>query len=123
MAIAATARFSFSEGHTPGLMLPELGGDGGVVFCSDLMPGRAWVHLPVTMGFDRYPERLIDEKRAFLDDRIARGVRLFFTHDPECALATPARDALGRYRTTLEQKSVEGVTPGRTSPASAPGTR
>jgi len=116
-------RFHFSDGHTPGLMLAEVGGDGGVVFCSDLIPGRPWVHLPVTMGFDRYPERLIDEKRAFLDECIARGLKLFFTHDPGCALATPVRDASGRYRATLEERRVEGLTPGRTSPASAPGTR
>lgn len=103
-------RFGFSEGHTPGLMLSEIGGDGGVVFCSDLMPGRPWVHLPVTMGFDRYPERLIDEKRNFLDDWVARGVRLFFTHDPDCALATPVRDSFGRYHTTGELASVAGLT-------------
>lgn len=102
-------RLRFSEGHTPGLMLAEIGGDGGVVFCSDLMPGRPWVHLPVTMGFDRYPERLIDEKRALLDDWIARGVRLFFTHDPDCALATPERDSLGRYRTTGELAAVRAL--------------
>ncbi|HET7844362.1 MAG TPA: MBL fold metallo-hydrolase [Xanthomonadales bacterium] len=93
-------RFHFSDGHTPGLMLAEVGGDGGVVFCADLIPGRPWVHLPVTMGYDRYPELLIEEKRAFLDDKLARGVRLFFTHDPGCALAQPVRDAKGRYGTT-----------------------
>jgi glyoxylase-like metal-dependent hydrolase (beta-lactamase superfamily II) len=85
--------FSYSDGHTPGLMHAELGGNGGVVFCSDLIPGRPWVHLPVTMGYDRYPEQLIDEKRRFLEDKIARGVRLFFTHDVACALARPVRVA------------------------------
>ena len=102
-------RFRISDGHTPGLMLAEVGGDGGVAFCADLIPGRAWVHLPVTMGFDRYPERLIDEKRAFLLDMIARGLRLFFTHDPDCALATAMRDDHGHYRTTGEQRTVEGI--------------
>lgn len=95
-------RFSYSNGHTPGLMLAEIGGDGGVVFCADLIPGRPWVHLPVTMGYDRYPELLIDEKRRFLDDKLARGVRLFFTHDAECAMASVARDEKGRYGTTAE---------------------
>jgi glyoxylase-like metal-dependent hydrolase (beta-lactamase superfamily II) len=90
-------RFEYSDGHTPGLMHAEIGGDGGVVFCSDLMPGRPWVHLPITMGYDRYPELLIDEKRRFLDDKIARGVRLFFTHDLACALARPVVDASGRF--------------------------
>jgi hypothetical protein len=55
------------------------------------------VHLPVTMGYDRYPEQLIDEKRRFLEDKIERGVRLFFTHDARCALGTPTVDAAGRF--------------------------
>ena len=100
-------RFSFSEGHTPGLMLAEIGGDGGVVFCGDLIPARPWVHLPVTMGYDRYPEQLINEKRIFLDDKIARGVALFFTHDPGCAFAKPVRDADGRYSVAEEQQFVK----------------
>ena len=103
-------RFHFSDGHTPGLMLAEIGGDGGVVFCADLIPGRPWVHLPVTMGYDRYPELLIEEKRAFLDDKLARGVRLFFTHDAGCALATPVRDAKGRYGTTGDTGELVALT-------------
>jgi glyoxylase-like metal-dependent hydrolase (beta-lactamase superfamily II) len=93
-------RFDFSDGHTPGLALAEVGGEGGVVFCSDLIPGRPWVHLPVTMGYDRNAELLIDEKRAFLQDKLARNVHLFFTHDPECALAQVTCDATGRFGTT-----------------------
>ena len=108
-SLGAAVRFELSDGHTPGLLMAELGGRGGVVFCSDLIPGRPWVHLPVTMGYDRYPERLIDEKRRFLDDKIARGVALFFTHDLDCALATPVRDADGKYSVTAPQGSVEGL--------------
>ena len=93
-------QFEYSHGHTPGLLLATVGGEGGVVFCADLIPGRPWVHLPVTMGYDRYPELLIDEKRHFLDDKLARGVRLFFTHDAECAMAHVTRDANNRYATT-----------------------
>ena len=103
-------RFSFSDGHTPGLMLAEIVGPmtvdgqphGGVVFCADLIPGRPWVHLPVTMGYDRNAELLIDEKRAFLEDKLARGVRLFFTHDPECAMAQVVRDDKGRFAAAHE---------------------
>jgi len=93
-------QFRFSDGHTPGLMLSVIGGDGGLAFCSDLVPGRPWTHLPVTMGFDRYPEKLIDEKKLFLDEMMQRNIRLAFTHDPECAMATPARDDRGRYHVT-----------------------
>jgi glyoxylase-like metal-dependent hydrolase (beta-lactamase superfamily II) len=101
--LGKTVRFHYSDGHTPGLMLAEIvgaGGQGGVVFCADLIPGRPWVHLPVTMGYDRYPEMIIDEKRRFLDDKLARGVRLFFTHDVEVAMSDVVRDDKGRYSTT-----------------------
>jgi glyoxylase-like metal-dependent hydrolase (beta-lactamase superfamily II) len=111
-APAHAVRFHSSEGHTPGLMLAEIVGEhgrGGVVFCADLIPGRPWVHLPVTMGYDRYPERLIDEKREFLEDMRARGVRLFFTHDTACALADVQVDAKGRFSTACEQAELRGV--------------
>ncbi len=101
-------RFEYSHGHTPGLMLAEIGGEGGVVFCADLIPGRPWVHIPVTMGYDRHPEKLIDEKQAFLDDKLARDVRLFFTHDPECALARVQRDQRARYSAVDPQSELRG---------------
>ena len=112
-----TVRFHYSEGHTPGLMLAEICGGahdgtvdhGGVVFCADLIPGRPWVHLPVTMGYDRYPELLIEEKQALLEDALARDVRLFFTHDVDCALARVTRDAKGRFGTTDELPALAGL--------------
>ncbi|MGN6091069.1 MAG: MBL fold metallo-hydrolase [Luteibacter jiangsuensis] len=105
-SLGDAVRFEFSEGHTPGLMLAEV---GGVAFCADLIPGRAWVHLPVTMGYDRWPEKLIDEKKAFLDDKMARGVRLFFTHDHGCAVASVARDDKGRYAAADTLERLAGV--------------
>ncbi|MDR2011667.1 MAG: MBL fold metallo-hydrolase [Rhodanobacter sp.] len=107
-------RFTYSSGHTPGLMMAEIAAgnatekNGGIAFCSDLIPGRPWVHLPVTMGYDRYAELLIDEKRAFLEDKLARNVRLFFTHDPDCASAHIVRDAKGRFGTRDECTSLAG---------------
>lgn len=92
-------RFHYSHGHTPGLMLTEVSMDGGpVLFAGDLIPGMPWVHLPITMGYDRYPEMLIDEKRALYEELLPKGVRLFFTHDPETALARLEVDDRGRYR-------------------------
>ena len=142
--LGKSVHFSFSDGHTPGLMLAEVvapaglsrpsmasgalgllpGGlsrpsmasealgllpGGGVVFCADLIPGRPWVHLPVTMGYDRAPELLIDEKRVFLEDKLARGVRLFFTHDVGCALARVTRDEKGRFGTADELPELVGL--------------
>ncbi|WP_369927234.1 MBL fold metallo-hydrolase [Xanthomonas sp. NCPPB 2632] len=105
-SLGEAVRFEFSEGHTPGLMLAEV---GGVAFCADLIPGTAWVHVPVTMGYDRWPEKLIDEKKAFLDDKIARGVKLFFTHDEHCAAATPVKDDKGRYLAADMLERLAGV--------------
>ena len=109
-ALGQTVRFHHSDGHTPGLMLAEIVGPetvdgqphGGVVFCADLIPGRPWVHVPITMGYDRNAELLIDEKRVFLEDKLARNVHLFFTHDPGCALAQVTRDEKGKFGTTHE---------------------
>lgn len=106
-----SVRFSYSDGHTPGLMLAEIvgqarageGAHGGVVFCADLIPGRSWVHVPITMGYDRNAELLIDEKRQFLEDKLARNVHLFFTHDPQVALAQVGRDEKGRFVTLHEE--------------------
>ena len=109
-ALGDAVRFHHSDGHTPGLMLAEIVGPesvdgqphGGLVFCADLIPGRPWVHVPITMGYDRNAELLIDEKRAFLEDKLARNVHLYFTHDPGCALAQVTRDDKGRFGTAHE---------------------
>jgi len=99
--------FHHSEGHTPGLLLAELAApDGPVVFAADLIPGRPWVHVPITMGYDRYPELLVEEKQALLADLLARGGRLFFTHDAEIAIGKVARDSKGRFYTVDELSTV-----------------
>jgi glyoxylase-like metal-dependent hydrolase (beta-lactamase superfamily II) len=113
--LGRSVRFSFSDGHTPGLMLAEIVGQpgrdgqahGGVVFCADLVPGRSWVHVPITMGYDRNAELLIDEKKQFLEDKLARNVHLFFTHDPQVALAQLQRDDKGRFVTVHEHSELK----------------
>ena len=97
--LGAGYRFHTSDGHTPGLLMTEVATDehGPVVFVGDLIPGMPWMHVPISMGYDRYPELLIDEKRALLEDLLAREASVFFTHDPEVALARVARDERGRF--------------------------
>jgi glyoxylase-like metal-dependent hydrolase (beta-lactamase superfamily II) len=100
-------RFHHSDGHTPGMLLAEVEmPDGPVVFCADLIPGRHWVHLPITMGYDRYPELLIDEKRALLQGLVERKGRLFYTHDAEVALSGIARDERGRFSAVDEHATL-----------------
>jgi glyoxylase-like metal-dependent hydrolase (beta-lactamase superfamily II) len=93
-------RFTTSDGHTPGLMLTRVEGAeiGPITFMGDLIPGVPWVHLPITMGYDRYPELLIDEKQAMLERVHAEGGWLFYTHDPEIAASRVARGDDGKWR-------------------------
>ncbi|VXD01917.1 MBL fold metallo-hydrolase [Pseudomonas sp. 9AZ] len=96
--LGADWRLHWSDGHTPGQLLPEVAmPDGPVVFPGDLIPGAPWVHLPITMGYDRFPEGLIEEKEALLADLFTRNGRLVFTHDPATAMGRISRDEKGRY--------------------------
>ncbi|HLD67389.1 MAG TPA: MBL fold metallo-hydrolase [Pseudomonas sp.] len=101
----------WSDGHTPGQLLPEIAmHDGPVVFAGDLIPGVPWVHLPITMGYDRFPEGLIEEKTALLEDLLQRRGRLLFTHDPDTAMGQVICDAKGRYGLQNRQARVIGLT-------------
>ncbi len=108
-ALGEAYRLHLSNGHTPGLMLTEVPGQlGPVIFGADLVPGRAWVHKSITMGYDRFPELLIDEKSRLMDDLAARNGRLFFTHDPACAIARITKDEVGRYGSVNDRRYLRG---------------
>ena len=103
-------RFHQSDGHTPGQLLIEVEGrHGPLVFCGDLIPGTPWVHLPITMGYDRFPELLIEEKERLLTDLLSRQGRLFFTHDSTYACAELSRDARGRFSAVQPQETLAGA--------------
>jgi glyoxylase-like metal-dependent hydrolase (beta-lactamase superfamily II) len=90
-------RFHYSHGHTPGMMLAEIPGDRGpIFFCGDLIPGLPWVRRAITMGYDRFPELLIDEKTEVLERMLEKNGRLFYTHDPKFAMSRLARDGKGQ---------------------------
>ncbi|MBI4879142.1 MAG: MBL fold metallo-hydrolase [Planctomycetes bacterium] len=110
-ALGRDYRLHFSDGHTPGMMLAEVpGADGPLVFAGDLVPGRAWLHAPITMGYDRCAELVVDEKEKLLGDLLARGGRLFFTHDPQVAAARVLRDARGAFAAGECWESLDGET-------------
>jgi glyoxylase-like metal-dependent hydrolase (beta-lactamase superfamily II) len=106
--LGAKIRFSETLGHTPGMIHARVQGDRArLFFAADLVPGRAWVHLPITMGYDRYPEHLVDEKAAFYREFTANEEFLFFTHDPEIAAARLTESA-GRFRPSRELAAFVG---------------
>ena len=89
--------FAFTNGHTPGHMHTILkGGKHTVFFAGDLVPGRAWIHVPITMGYDRFAEQVIDEKTAVYKKAFPQHWMMFFTHDHEVAAATLKQEN-GRY--------------------------
>ncbi|TPV94041.1 MAG: MBL fold metallo-hydrolase [Myxococcales bacterium FL481] len=97
-------RLTYSDGHTPGMLLTTVDADEGpITFMADLVPGVPWAHVPITMGYDRFPERLIEEKAAVLAEIHRAGGRLFFTHDPEVAVGRLSLDDRGRYLVTDAQ--------------------
>lgn len=97
--LGAGYTFEFSQGHTPGLMMTriEASDPGPLHYISDLAPGIPWIHAPITMGYDRSPERLIDEKIEKLQAVAESNEWLFLTHDIESAICRVGRDARGRF--------------------------
>lgn len=96
-ALGDRVSLRLSEGHTVGMLLPTFQGERwSATFCADLVPGVPWVHLPITMGYDRFPEALIDEKRALYED-LGEGSWLLFTHDLTCAAGRLSGAPDGRY--------------------------
>jgi len=95
------AEWNYSHGHTPGQMHLVFRGDHDkVFFAGDLIPGLPWVHVPITMGYDRFPEKLIDEKKelyARIEEDPCPWV-VFFTHDPQTATARLRKDSKNRFQ-------------------------
>lgn len=97
-AMGPAYSFTLSDGHTPGLLLTRVDTPHGpITYMGDLIPGMPWVHLPITMGYDRFPELLIDEKRAMLERVRDEDGWLFFTHDVNVAAAKVTVDAKGKF--------------------------
>lgn len=104
--LATRLEFIVSEGHTPGQMHTLFKGDRQkVFFCGDLIPGRAWVHLPITMGYDRFPEQLIDEKAKVYQRAEKEDWVLFFTHDAEVAASHVRASTSGKFEPVQNEES------------------
>ena len=101
--------FIYSSGHTPGQMLTCIDGENSsVIFTGDLVPGRHWVHLPITMGYDRYAEKVIDEKQQLYGSQDLSRTYLFYTHDNEVAMSRIEKTEKGKYIPTDQQPRPQG---------------
>lgn len=89
---------SFSNGHTPGLMLTHIEWKGKpLVFVTDLIPGMPWIPLSISIGYDRFPELLSDEKKLLYEYLEPNDGHLFFVHDADVAVGTIKQDSKGKY--------------------------
>jgi glyoxylase-like metal-dependent hydrolase (beta-lactamase superfamily II) len=74
-------RFAF--GHTDAMMCPQVQINGRtLVFMADLLPSPAHIPLPYVMGYDMFPLKTLEEKKAFLEEALAGNYLLFYQHDP-----------------------------------------
>lgn len=103
--------FASSDGHTPGMLLTRVAAPGGsVTFLADLVPGVPWTRVPITMGYDRFPERLVDEKQSVLARIAGEDGWAFFTHDPDVAAARIVTGGKG-FAVEDARESVDGGLP------------
>lgn len=101
-------RFITGAGHTPGMLSSDLRWEGGrLVVAADLIPGQFWLHLPITMGYDRFPERLVEEKAAVLFSVLRDDAWLFYTHDSRIALSKVTQPRKGRYEAAGALENLE----------------
>lgn len=98
----------FVGGHTESMMLPELHyNDRTIVFVADLLPTTGHIPVPYVAGYDVFPLRSIDEKKAFLEEAEQNNYILFMEHDPLVECCTVKRTEKGiRLADTFALKDI-----------------
>jgi glyoxylase-like metal-dependent hydrolase (beta-lactamase superfamily II) len=91
--------FHFADGHTPSLMHAIIKGKNtSLFFASDMIPGLSWVHTAISMGYDRFAEKCLDEKEVLLKKAIQENWILFYTHDEKYAASYVEVNEKGKYQ-------------------------
>lgn len=101
--------FVIADGHTPGLLHTLVHGDNDTIFfASDMIPGTPWLHLPIVMGYDRFAEQMIDEKKKMLEQAVAENWLIFYTHDPMHAASRVRCNEKGKYEAVEVLAALDG---------------
>lgn len=77
----------FVYGHTESMMLPLINyKERQILYMADLLPSVGHLPLPYVMAYDMFPLQTLTEKKAFLNEAVAKNYILFLEHDPinEC---------------------------------------
>ena len=84
VSFASNFSVRFAEGHTAGMMLPQLTyKNNTIVYMADLLPSTGHIPLPYVMAYDMFPLTTLQEKKSFLNEAVEKELILFFEHDPE----------------------------------------
>ncbi|MCY7422460.1 MAG: MBL fold metallo-hydrolase [Chitinophagaceae bacterium] len=82
--LTAHISFRFAYGHTDGMMLPQIIYKGQtIVFMADLLPSVGHLPFPFVMAYDMFPLKTLVEKKAFLNEAVAKEYVLYLEHDPQ----------------------------------------
>jgi len=101
--------FFYTNGHTPGLMHALIQGKRETIFfCSDIIPGTPWINLPIVMGYDRYPEQTVNEKKIIMERALLERWILFYTHDPNIVASRVKLNSKGKYEASEPIIIMEG---------------
>lgn len=88
----------FGNGHTPGLLHALIKGENQkVFFCSDTIPGRPWLHVPIVTAYDRFSEKTASEKQDMLKRAQEENWLMFYTHDPKACASFVNKNEKGKY--------------------------
>lgn len=77
-----TISLRFVEGHTAGMMLPQIKyKNRTLIFMADLLPSAGHIPIPYVMAYDMFPLTTLHEKKSFLAEALEQNYVLFFEHD------------------------------------------
>jgi glyoxylase-like metal-dependent hydrolase (beta-lactamase superfamily II) len=84
------------NGHTAAQELVKVSdGKSTAVFCGDLIPTSAHIHVPYVMAYDNFPITTLEEKKKYISRAYEEGWMLVFEHDPNMPAATVTANEKG----------------------------
>ncbi|MFP4527143.1 MAG: MBL fold metallo-hydrolase [Candidatus Kapaibacterium sp.] len=89
-------------GHTKAMQVVKIDdGDNRLLYCADVCPTSAHLHIPFVMGYDNRPLTAIEEKKKFLPEAAEEGRILVFEHD---AFMQAGRIRMGKKGYEISEK-------------------
>jgi glyoxylase-like metal-dependent hydrolase (beta-lactamase superfamily II) len=103
--VAPGVRVELTGGHSPGHQVIRMtSGDDEGLFLGDIVPTTAHLKLNWLMAWDIEPRTVYEQKARLLADCVARGVLIFWSHDPLIAACRVREAGVESY--VVEEGSV-----------------